>query len=266
MKKNLWILTTVIVLWIAVFSIDAFSATLFEANWDVGSTCSADNIRSGAWAGSGGTGAGDCANPCACYDIGTGGIGGRNYLVLKMMNRGSGNVNGNISLDNPATLYVRLWFRMIQYVNSQHPVYLNSSTYPSAGVCLLRGYNDSLSIIPGTGAPVYFPNFNINLNQWYLFEVKITGGGTSNGVVLVRLNGADITANMNNYVNGRSLSADNGSFTIPSINNINIENYDKAGYSGPWLHIARLKITDGPNWIGGGEAPNPPKNLVIISN
>jgi hypothetical protein len=233
------------------FAKSSWAATLFEANWDVGTACTETNIKSGAWTGNGGSGAGVCSNACNCYGIGTGGPGGKNYLKILEPSSGSGNINGS-SLGNPSTMYVRFWFRWTQWANSMHYVWLNSSTNPSSGICLLRGFDQTFSIAPGisgVGDRAYYWTSNLTLNQWYRLEFKITGGGSSNGAVLVRLDGVDITSQMQNYVDMEYLSTYNGNLTIPSLTNINVETYDHPE-PGEVADVAGLKITNGPDWIG----------------
>lgn len=241
--------TIVLVLFFAFVGIvkNSQATTLLEANWDLGSTCSATNLRSGIWAA-------DWDDPCTDFGIGTDGPGSKNYIYLKLPTSDASNaIYGNPSLANPSTMYVRFWFRVKQWVGGNiHPFWIANGQTGPYGFALWRGYqNNAFSMFTSNLDNNVFYYSGISLDTWYRLEYKIAGGGTSNGSVLARLDGTDITSSILSEAGG-TLASHNGNLTTETLNYVYLNTYQDAfGSSGEFLDIAGLKITDGLDWIGG---------------
>lgn len=232
----------------------AQATTLLEANWDVGTECTDTNLKSGAWS----TVIGNDANNCLYYGIGTGGPNSLNYLKILSPASGAGKIRGNTSFANPSTIYVRFWFRILQnYII--HPIWIHSTTDPTAGICLMRMKSSGFGIIPATSGAGYFIfNYSgsISNNTWYRLEFKISGASNSTRSMEVRLNGTDVTSSMVKQDTTTTLADVNGSLVMPNLNYFNFETYDSA-VSGEYLDIAGVKVTD-DGWIGGDSDTTPP--------
>lgn len=241
MSKNRCAL--IIMLMLLMLSTTAYSATLFENNFTAGTGTSGTAVRGGVWTdtavGYGGA---------SYWEVYSGGPGNRNYLQIRMPSSGADKVRGHSSMGNPSTIYVRFWFRFRQYVSTQHVLYINSTTSPSAGIGIFRGYDSTFSIVDSTR--VYYYTSKIPLNEWHRLEYKISNAGGSSGTVLVRLDGVDITSKMVDY-NNVSITSRNGALTLAAANYVNVETYDKSGYSGAFVDITGIKVTNDTGWIGG---------------
>jgi hypothetical protein len=208
------------------------------------------------------------------FTLGTGGPGGRNFLEILNAPSGADHIRNHATMGNPSTMYVRFWFRQHFAANSMHVFWINNTIDVDLGFNMFRGYTSGkFSIIPnngggGVGDYTYYYTGTLTDNQWYRLEYKITGGGGSNGTILVRLDGVDITSSMeeDSTSPAHPLTYYNGSLTLPQMNQVVISSYDKYTPVGAdWLDIAGLKITDGPDWIGGdGDAT--PSGLYTRGN
>ncbi len=133
-----------------------------------------------------------------------------------------------------------------------HNISIVSSLVWGTPFCCLRAYGNTFAFYPlESGAYNYYYDGTINLNTWYRLEYKITGGGGSNGTILVRLNGVDITSSMLCEQDGHHLTEDNGSIETGALNYFSVGTYYGQADAGEWEHITGIKITDGPDWIGG---------------
>lgn len=240
------------------------AATLLDVDWSTGSVCNGTNLNDGVLTG--GTND-DCG---LFFDLGTGGPADRNYLSLLFDSTDGSSVLYNpSSFSNPSTVYVRFWFRVLQFVGGDmHTIWLNNEV-GSYGFCLFRGYTTGdFSILSNDSAAVYYYSpANIELNTWYRLEFKITGGGGSSGTVEMRLDGTTITDSMvREDGGGATMSDDAGSIAVPSINYFYISMYGpNYGAYSQFIDIAGVKITDGPDWIGGDDAPIPARKLNNVS-
>lgn len=228
----------------------SLATTLLEVNWDVGTTCNATNINSGALTNA------DSADCTHNMGIGTGGPGDRNYLIFYLP---SGDYTSNI-IHNPSsfglnsTVYVRFWFR--KHMNGgggAHFVWLNDE-YANYGSCIMRSYDAStFSILPDYSYnDVYYYNGDFSFNTWYLIEYKYTnaGSGSYNASMQVKIDGVEVTSSFISESSGRTLTQDNGSLRISQLNYWYASSYQQVA-TGQYLDLAGLKITDGPDWIGG---------------
>lgn len=221
-------------------------ATLLDVDWATGSTCSATNLKDGVF-----TTIGDEGSCCSEFGIGTDGPGGRNYFkIILPSSDGSNYIRGHTSLGNPATLYVRMWFRYLATMGyGWHNVVLEDSL-GGTPLYILRGAGASPSFSIEHGGGWYDYIDGITTNQWYRLELKITGGGGSSGAIYVRLDGVDITNRMY-YADTGWLTDDNGGITLPQLNYFSMWSYYHDEGPGERQNIAGVKITDGPDWIGG---------------
>lgn len=245
----------------------ANAATLIESDWATGSTCSAVNVNDGVWTGS------MADADCNYYmGLGTGGPGGRNYLLMRFYTSDVGSVtlNNPSSWSNPSTVYVRFWIRIHEFAGgNMHIIWLNNEV-GNYGACLYRGYTSGdFSIFPNVGSnPYYYSPGNLSADTWYRLEFKVTGGGSSSGSIVVRLDGVDITSDMVlEDGGGATLSTNNGGLTIPAINYTYLSMYYDSFHSSTnnFIDIAGYKVTDGPDWIGGDDAPVPVRKLNNVT-
>lgn len=132
-----------------------------------------------------------------------------------------------------------------------HNICLVSSTPWGTPAYILRAYGNTFSFFTTDAGYGWYYDGTIDLNTWYRLEYKITGGGSSSGTVLVRLNGLDITSSIKSEGDDHSITADNGSLTIETLNYLSIGTYYGQAEAGEWEHVTGFKITDGPDWIGG---------------
>lgn len=228
------------------------STDLIDIDWATGSTCSATNVCDGFFS--------TCdAFTCNQYDIGTGGPGSRNFL--KLVYPGSDVTNmlsGGTNISNPATVYVRFWFRWFGYTgDNNHPLFLSQNDGSNYGFALMRGYAgaNTFSIFSDISDQIYYYSPGFSLNTWYRIEYKITGGGGSSGTVLVRIDGVDATSDFLSDSDSQPLTTRNGSLTVDTLNYIYIGVYYLPGSSGNLLDLTGIKVTDGPDWIGGDDTP-----------
>lgn len=170
-------------------------------------------------------------------------------------------------MGNPSTMYVRFWFRWLYRGGTMHNLALTSSTIWGTPFVVLRATATTFSFYANelAGENWYYDG-TIDLNTWYRLEYKITGGGGTSGTVLVRLNGTDITSSMRAESDGRYLTAENGGLTVSALNYFSIGTYYGQAVAGEWEHFTGLKITDGPDWIGGDdEEPTPSRKLNNVT-
>jgi hypothetical protein len=83
-------------------------------------------------------------------------------------------------------------------------------------------------------------------------EYKFTNNPGSSDSIEVRVDGVDVTGSYTRYVGTSmvSLSAENGSLNHVDLNYLAFETYDNpGGYD--CLDITGVKVTNGPDWIGG---------------
>lgn len=246
-KKNL---AVIIFVWsMLCWPVAAKAATLLEANWAVGSVCSTTNIKSGVWTQTEGV------DDCSYFGIGTSGVNGANYLRLVLPASDVSNwMTHNPSLGSPATMYVRYWFRFNYNAGAMHPFEFCTTAPFTDCIYPLRAWDNSFSIIPNAGGgPIFYYSGGITHGTWYRVELKFSGVGTSLGSCEVRLNGVDITSSMVSDSDATLLTTANGSLEIPDLNYVSFSVYYGQGEAGNWLDMSGLKITDGPDWIGGLE-------------
>jgi len=226
------------------------AATLFDCDWDAGTGCSVANVRGGSFT-DGGTGTTDCsATPCDCFNVASGGVGGRNKLEIKMPTTGGAGLTGHTSFENPDPIYVRYWFYVHAWVSTFHPMIIGWEPGPTTGdgVYILRLTSSGISIF---NVNLYRYDGILELDTWYRFEAKISGGGTASGSVEVRIDGVDVSDTFA-IEGGDSLADDAGTMNLNACNYIALQTYDRESNEGSTVDISGLKVTD-DGWIGGDD-------------
>jgi len=244
---------------------------LFECNWEHSTGTGADAISNGGLYGD------VDADPNA-FEVFSGGPGGRNYLRIYDPPRGAFWIDDPPSIGNPSELYIRYWIRdptggeRFNY----HLIVLSPTTTTfvgaSDGFWLERFAGDdtpnSMSICPciygggNSGASyawsdgdIWGPWHPLTKDQWYLIEFHIINNPGINDYLYVRVDGTDITDSLK--YGSSVLGDDNGNLAFPDLNYFRLCTYDKTtGYLTPAYDVAGIKITTGPDWIGGDEPPN----------
>lgn len=216
------------------------------------------------------------------------GPSGQNTLLMKTPTSGSGELRDAPSLGNPNVLYVRYWLKMHNFPSPQaasmHLIYINDTRDKDQGVCLFRPATDGSNhmdiisdghVYQGIGEDgnenTTADNVVLVPETWYRWEFKITSTGTGTGTVEVRLDGTDITDKFWRYSpSSIRLDTDNANdaVVLPDLNYFNIESYNSGWTANDLASLASLKITDGPDWIGGDAgsdttAPSTPSGLSV---
>lgn len=248
-----------------IWSSPLHATTLLDADWATGTGCGCTAAADGIWSVCTQT-IGECS-----FEVKTGGYGGRNQLSFNFDGVNNHLRANSPSMGGPSTAYIRFWFRRNSVCDGQiHPMYISSGTAVDSGFAPIREYESgsTFSIIPNvyqadpSGGYFYYTG-TVSIGTWYRLEYKVENGGTSSGSITVRLDGVDITSSMRT-AGGTYLSAANGSLTLQALNYVNFEIYD-GHCTANWLDIAGLKITDGPDWIGGDSGGDTTAPTVTIS-
>jgi hypothetical protein len=240
---------------------------LLECNWDNGIGTSFDSVTSGVYTHADSSGnffevvADDGTVP-----------GGRNFLRIYDPSSGSAWIRGHPSFNSPSTVFIRYWWRipsstpmfnrhnMILYEDSQaHNGDGGIGFWPRMGISdEPNGLTSSIDFGDEFGSWRLGPYENghwrtIERDTWYQMEFKIIDGSGATDSLEVRIDGIDVT---NDYVYyGDYMYTYNGAMDINSngLNFFSIGTYDKSTSKDTAEDIAGLKITIGPDWIGGNE-------------
>lgn len=256
-----------ILIFISLFLLVAFNlhaATIFDAEWDLGTTCNATNLNTGIWTSA------DISDCASNLGIGTGGPGGRNYLQLKYPSSDlTSYLRGATSLGNPQNLYVRFWFRLLSTYTSEnnHPMFIGQSDGMNYGFALFRGtaHTNTFSMFTSYGDHVYWYQPGVSLNTWYRLEYRIQGGGTSTGTVTVRLDGVDVTSSFLSDSNGTTLTSRNGSLAIETLNYPYFATYLLGGPTGELIDIAGFTMSNS-DWLGSDADTTAPNVTISTTN
>jgi hypothetical protein len=257
---------------LGLFPETSISATLFECNWDNG-TGSSSAVISGN-----GCFSNVDANPDAFEVINDGNSpGGRNFLRIYDPPSGAWWIRGGANLGNPSILYIRYWWRVTDntYNYNHHDIVIGTidniqsgntpGFWPQVGQSdgddpTWPGSRDGLTIEPGVIGPSSHVSYRLGpyansawrtmvRGTWYLIEWKIINNPGANDYLYMRVNGVDVTNHLVYYSN--VLNNNNGRLDFPDLNYLKINTYDKTGTRTTVEDIAGLKITNGPDWIGG---------------
>jgi len=245
---------------------------LFECNWEHSTGTSADAISNGGFYSD------VDADPNA-FEVFSGGPGGRNYLRIYDPLSGAFWIDDPPSIENPSELYIRYWVRdptggekfnyhfivlsptITTFVGASDGFWLerlagDGEGYPmSIWPSIYGGGNTGVSYAWSDGG-VWGPWHSLTKDQWYLIEFHIINNPGINDYLYVRVDGTDITDSLK--YGSSVLSDDNGNLAFPDLNYFRLCTYDKTtGYLTPAYDIAGIKITSGPDWIGGDDSPNP---------
>lgn len=267
---------TVCFLILATLPCQAFSATLFESDWATATGTTEDAITDGGYFAPPPSKLGDAGNNW--YEVlnDSTAPGGRNFLRLSKFSSGAGGYlrKSSLSLGNPSTLYVRFWFRLrAQHDNGGHLFFLRPDTnYGIDSGCigafdLWGGWtnihtNYGGAYNPGRMRPndATWSSMDVDDGEWHRWELKIENAGTSASTITIRVDGTDRTSGYV-FINdptdpADSLSTWNGSITNLAANYVEFQVYDTSGGGsvGEIVDITGLKLTDGPDWIGGDDA------------
>lgn len=240
---------------VCILAISSFvyAATLLDVDWATGTGESCTVLQDGVFT--------VCTDPGGeSFTVVSGGPGNRNYLAMQTR---SGDVTNHLrasdpSMGGPSTAYIRFWFRKNVNCGAMHPLYISNATAVDSGFGAWRDYTDSFSMITNvySGDDTFYYNGTITPETWYRLEYKIESAGGSNGTITARLDGVDITTSLRSTITDNALSTYNGNLTLQALNYVNLEVYSGQCVSTDWLNIAGLKITDGPDWIGGDDTPS----------
>ncbi len=220
---------------------------LVECNWDTGIGTSSTAIR------------------CGYFDISDsrGGMeviandgtvpGDRNFLRIHGITN-SPMEHEATSFGNPSTLYIRAWVRPWTTSLSHTCSISPDINQPTTGedVFYSRTQANALSLVaePYTDDPYRRRNDEYTVGEWYMLEYKITNNPGANDFVEVRIDGIDVTDTYFRASGAISLADDNGALDINELNYINF--HTSSTYPEDVIDYAGLKITTGPDWIGGG--------------